>query len=111
MSVPLGVVGQSLRVNFAFGDKQPDGTFIPIDISGYTSCLLKFKPPSPGVASQVIATVDNALTGSGHGNISAATFSVAGDWSFMAEAILASGEVVKTYGTIVRVLAEFVVVI
>lgn len=101
MSVPIVVVGQSLRVYAT----------LDADLTGAASVDVKYKPPSPGVTGTIAATVDNALTGAIHADIPAASLTPAGEWAVWAVAVLESGFTVKSYGAVLRVVAEGTVVV
>lgn len=99
MSVPYAVVGQSLRINAT----------LDVDMTEALTVSIKYRTPA-GATASVSATVDDAATGQIHADISGATLATAGDWYFMAEATFAGSQTVKTYGKMVRVVAEYTVV-
>lgn len=99
MSSPIAIVGQSLRVNAAFG----------ADLAGASSVVIKYRTPA-AVTGEVAATVTDESIGVVYADIPAATLTVAGSWAFWGSATLADARVVKTYGASVDVLAEGTVV-
>jgi len=101
MSIPIAVVGQSFRVYATFD----------ADLTGASSVSIKYNPPAPGVQGTIAAIVDNAATGAVHADIPAASLTPAGDWSVWGVAVVQSGDTVKTYGAVLRVVPEGTVVV
>lgn len=93
------IQGQTLTVRATLG----------VDLTGASSVLVHYKPPliAEGTVSGI---VDTPATGALHGTISAATLMTLGDWTFWVSAILSSGNTIKTFGTLVRVVSDGAVI-
>jgi len=90
------VIGQSLRITSTLG----------IDLTTATSVYVWYKSPT-GTIGSVAASVTTAETGVIYADIPASVLSVDGVWYFMVKITLASGNVLKSFGELVEIKAEY----
>ena len=89
------VIGQPLRVT----------STLNINLTGATNVQINYTSPS-GVTGYVLAVVDTLAIGVIHADFPSTLLVVLGDWVLWASAITSSGDVVKTYGIVVKVVPE-----
>jgi len=92
-------------ISFRFNSTLTDETGEGIDLTGYSSVVIKAKPPTIAAIS-LAATIDQISPAMIHADITPAQLVGVGDWKAWAVATYSDGRVVKSNGLAFRVVAE-----
>jgi hypothetical protein len=93
------VNGSPYRLHGSFG----------VDITGAT-VTVHYTPPSPGAPGTWVGAIEDGTAGDFLCNVAATQNNAAGDWIVWVEAVLNDVCIARTFGALVKVMAEGTVV-